>query len=234
MFKKIVAASIAAVVFAGAAQAVPLSGVFDVVAINVTNASRAQSQATFGNYVDAINGVDTSPNTTSTFETHIFNYDGILDFDTRGEPFSPLTTISQFLSTGTGTLIGMDNTFGSLRNSQGNIDDATATTTFYFFSLKTATPYDLTITHDDGVAVFNNGDLLGGLVGPNAVQPEPTLVNGSVAGDLSFLYVSTNSDPSVFIVDAAEVAPVPLPAGAVLLLGALGGLAVVRHRKRPA
>jgi hypothetical protein len=89
---------------------------------------------------------------------------------------------------------------------------------------------DLTITHDDGVAVFDDGVEIGFSRGPTAEKT--TVVNGFDGGALQFIYVATNGNPSVFEVNQI-MNPVPLPAGLPMLLGALGLLGW-RARRRTA
>lgn len=48
----------------------------------------------------------------------------------------------------------------------------------------------------------------------------------------SSLRIAVDGNASAFRVTAIEVAAVPLPAGGLLLVGALGGLAVLRRRRR--
>ena len=229
MIKQLLAASVAAVTIAGAAGAATLSGTFTVEAVNATGMSGTASQATLANFNAAWAGTDLSPGTPSAFVTSTFTYTGALDFDTRGQGLSG-TTISQFLDTGTGSSNEVAS-FGGLLNSSGSIGSSTATTTFYKFTAVNPQSLDFSIVHDDGVAVFDDNVLLGASVGPNSVLPNPTLIDGFDGGTLSFLYVSTNSDPSVFIVDATT--PVPLPAAGFMLLAGLGGLAALRRKKAP-
>jgi hypothetical protein len=96
------------------------------------------------------------------------------------------------------------------------------------FSLLDATPADFTIVHDDGVAVFDDAAEIGFNRGPTGETT--TFVEGFNGCTLEFLYVATNGNPSILEVDAS---PVPLPATAPLLAGALGlaGWAVRRRRK---
>jgi hypothetical protein len=57
----------------------------------------------------------------------------------------------------------------------------------------------------------------------------------AVAGEYTLTFdASTRSDSFGGFIDAIDVAPVPVPAAGLLLLGALGGLAAMRRRKTAA
>ncbi len=221
MFKKFLATGLAIVAMVGAVNATTLSGVFTGIAINATNLTAAQSQATAANFNAA--GAMAGSNQMN------FTYTGALNFGTFDGTDS--TTIGDFLASGGGSLsglsIGAAGVLG-LQNSMPDIGAGTATSTFYLFQMMLPDAITrLSITHDDGVNVFDDFSFIGGFNGPNGVRT--TDVMGFDGGNLSFIYVSTNGDPSVF-----RVAAVPLPAGVILLMGGLGGLAALRRRQRAA
>ena len=222
-------AAIATLSMTATVQAATLSGLFDVTAVNVTNLDSTESQATVANFDAAL--LDTLGGDNSVSVVDSFTYDGDLDFRV-GSPQTADFSISQFLDTGTGTVDGLESSFGDMQLSFPNIGDGTATTTFFFFTLTQdlgAGTFD--ITHDDGVVAFDDGELLGGNVGPTGERN--TIIGGFDGGTASFLYVATNGNPSIFEVDTdAELSPVPLPAAGWMLLAGVGGLAAASKRRK--
>jgi hypothetical protein len=214
-----------------AANAAFLSGDFSVRAINVTNLNSSQSQATESNFDAAELGVTNSPgalgNGNETFEADDFTYSGSLDFRVPG-PQGANQTIVDWLNTGNGSVTGLDGGFGGLQLSTADINNGTATSTFFLFKLDTPLgPTNFSVTHDDGVALFDDGSFIGGDPGPTSETT--TVVPGFDGGDFSLIYVASNGNPSILEVD------VPLPATMPMLLGALGALGVAgaaaRRRK---
>jgi hypothetical protein len=233
-FKSILAAaSTALLVTSGSAMAAAVgtfSGVFNVTAVNVTNLNSAESEARQSNFDLALAGNLGGADSDSVSST--FTYDGVLDFETRS---GSSTTIAQFLDSGDGTLTGFDRLgFGALTNSKGSISSTpgTATTTFYLFeALAPGYSADvINIGHDDGVRVFADGVDIGGLFGPNSLRQTNVDFTG---GKLAFLYVSTNSDPSIFKVDS-DVSIVPLPAAGWMLLAGVAALGAAKRRRKAA
>ena len=104
------------------------------------------------------------------------------------------------------------------------------TTTFFEIlgSFATDALVGSTITHDDGITLIADNGQTGGVSAP----PTSSITTAftAEAGDFTLLYASANGNPSILRVDA-NLAPVPLPAGGLLLLGAIGGLAALRRRK---
>lgn len=221
MFKILGAALVAAVTFGAAASAATLNGTFNVTAVNVSGVNSAQSEASLANFNAALAG---SLGTLNGFDD--FVYTGDLFFGTSNSNNS--TTIAQWLATGTsGGVSGLDG-IGGLTQSTPNINNGSATTTFFLFTLNTAFPgADFNVRHDDGFAVYSGTTRIGGVLGPTQVLN--STVTGFGGGPLSFLYVATNGDPSIFEVSAVNV--VPVPAALPLLLAGLGGLALLRRRK---
>jgi hypothetical protein len=214
----------------GAAQAATVNGFFYVTAINALNQNASQSEATDANAQAAFNNAYAG---VSGFAYANFEYDGMLDFGTDN---GTNTTIAEWLASGVnGSVTNLDPTFGALQLSKGDVDQGTATTTFFVFTQSIETgPTDFTVTHDDGFALYQITDVakeIGGSLGPNTVMTTP--VPGFTGGFLAVLYVATNADPSILKVDI-DVAPVPLPAGFPLLAAGLAGLAVLGMRRRKA
>jgi hypothetical protein len=212
----------------GAAQAATMNGTFTVTAVNVKNVNAAQSNSTKAAFQAALAMAGAMSN--------VFTYKGDLKFSTsNNNPAgnSP-TTILQWLQTGGGTLSGLDPIFGGLQQSKGNIfaTPGTATTTFYLFErLASLGKGEFKVTHDDGIQIYDDGVSIGGFFNPTSKRD--TTVKGFDGGKFSILYVATNSDPSILHVDA-NVAPVPLPAALPLLAAGLGGLALLRRRRKAA
>ncbi len=200
------------------AAAATLTGTFAVQVVNKTNLNSTQSQATRANFDAFYNAA------TDNVTRDDFTYTGDLFFGTTGPN---TTTISQFLATGSNPGTNDINaTVGGLQLSKGSIGNGTATTTFFLFTLANLGAGDFTIRHDDGIAVFDDGVRIGGNNGPTSVKT--TVVKGFTGGKFELLYVATNSNPSILEVNFA---PIPLPAGGLLLLTALGGIAALRRRK---
>ena len=225
MLKPILVAAIATAAMATSAAAATLNGDFTVTAINVTNLDSAESQATMTNFDLAMLGDLGGEDNGSSVST--FSYSGDLNFSTTDSTDS--TTIADWLATGTnGTVTDLDGTFGDLQLSKPNIGNGTATTTFFLFETILNLAGDFVVKHDDGMAIFDDGDRIGGRVGPNAVKT--TDVFGFDGGEFGLLYVATNGDPSILNVNG-DLAPIPLPATLPLLLAGMGGLAIMRRKR---
>ncbi len=222
--KKSILAAAALVIsgLVGSAHAATITGTFNVQAVNITNRTSAQSQATLANFNTAL----------LTGVSDIFTYVGTLKFSTK---VGNSTTVASWLATGVanspgGSVSGLDPILAGKQLSKGNINNGTATTTFFMFTAKSYVgAADFKVEHDDGIALYDDNTRIGGFLGPNSVRT--TNVPGFNGGKFSLLYVATNSDPSILKVDMTP-APVPLPAAFPLLAAGLGGLALVRRRRK--
>lgn len=233
MRTKLVMASVALGLFASAANAATwLSGDFNVQAVNVTNLFGYQSKATMANFDAAWDkangGTSTFGDANSVAVSDTFEYNG--DFDFRvGAPQKATYSVADWLALGTGTVTGLDTSLGNEQLSFPLISNGTATTTFFLFTSKNNfAAADFTITHDDGVALFDDGVKLGGVDGPTSVRT--TVINGFDGGTLSFLYAATNGNPSILEIDMTPTA-VPLPAAAWMFGAALVGFVGMSRRK---
>jgi hypothetical protein len=209
-------------VLAGAmtASAATLSGTFNVVAVNKANLNSAQSQASRDDFLAAQSGDPT------LYNVDDFSYTGALNFGTSDG--TDATTILDWLNTGGGVISGLDAGFGALQLSKPNISNGTATSTFFQFVMEIDNPVtEFAVRHDDGIGIYDDGGFLGGFQNPTSVKN--TSVFGFDGGEFQLIYVATNGDPSIL-----EVSAVPLPAGGLLLLTALGGVAALRRKRKAA
>ncbi|MEO1656833.1 MAG: hypothetical protein AAFR65_03860 [Pseudomonadota bacterium] len=218
MIKSIATAVAAALMITVPAHAAVFT--FDVTVVNVTNLSSSESQAEMADYNAAF--LDASA------QSDTFVYQGELDF--RTSDGTDATTIGDWLATGGGTVTGLDGTVADLQLSKPNINNGTATTTFFFFELQgTAAAGDVAVTHDDGFAIFEDDAFLGGVLGP--VSETFTLVQNYNGGEFDLLYVATNGDPSILEVD---LSPVPVPAALPLFVGGMSLFGIASRRRRKA
>ena len=209
--KRLAAVVALATAFAAtSAAAVPLSGLFNV---NVNN---------FNAGGDGSNARAVGSNLWGEVDD-FFRYDGALDFRVPNPDDTDTETIADFLATGGGTVIGLDPNVA---------DDTLSTPTFQtttIFSFKIAIPWDvmLTVTHDDGIRVLDDGVIVADSVNPTVEKVTgPFLMT---KGEARFIYVAANGNPSIFEVD---VSPVPLPVPAALLLAGIGAMGATRLRKK--
>lgn len=251
MKKPFITSVIASVLMASAASAATISGSWNVTAVNVMNADKESSKATYANlsaaYAAAVGGDD-------DYAYDTFDYTGDLSFGTFDG--SDQTTIEMWLDTGVnGSVTGLDDDFGDLQLSKPNIKKGTATTTFfYFFDIgegkggpiiddeflqlaKTAEPSETDLpaceaseggSYAASTLRITHDDGVyvcgaGGFAGPNGKRITNVEYGG---GFFDMIYVATNGDPSILNVEA-----VPLPAGMPLLLAGLGGFAFMRRRQ---
>jgi hypothetical protein len=149
---------------------------------------------------------------------------------------------SGFLGTGSGTATGF--TFASGITPASQITQGPTGTTGinseWLFTFSITTPSIVSITHDDGIALFNPANtLLQPLTcqsGPcdAADQAKPTTSDittfaALTTGTYSLWYVSSNGLPEVL---EMSLSPVPLPATAWLFGAGLAGLGLLTRRRR--
>jgi len=218
MKKALSALVVSAALAIAPASAAILSGTFTVEAVNVTNLNSSQSQATMANFNTYYDPMGAT--------SDVFTYTGELDFGTFDG--TDATTIADWLASGSGVVSGLD--IGGLQLSKPNINNGTATTTFFKFTLDGGdlTQGDFTVIHDDGSAIFSDGTREGGLNGPTSQKTTNVAFD---TGEFSLLYVATNGDPSVLNVDYDAV---PVPAALPLFAGGLGLLGLARRRRKQA
>lgn len=222
MKKILMTAALAFGLVGGAASAATVGGNFTMDIVNVEKMDSGDSQAKMSNYNTAWSG-GFGPALTSTG-----SYNGLLDFRV-GAPQTATYSVREFIKTGSYTSFSGVTATLDAQLSYPNINDGSATTTFFLFTLANFGAGDFTVTHDDGFAIFDDGVRIGGRLGP--VGETTTMVSGFNGGELSLLYVATNGNPSIFEV---SFAPVPVPASLPLLLGALGGAGFLARRRKKA
>jgi hypothetical protein len=220
----VVAVAAATTATTASAARFAISGAFNVTAVNVTNLFSSEAQATRANFDAALAGTlgASGTNAASVYASDTFTYTGELDFFTDN---GSATKIVDWLdSADTGSYSGLDSTFGGLTQSKGNIDNGSATATFYLFEATLDALSDIIVTHDDGFAIFDDGVEISFNRGPTS---EDTTPGGNFdGGKFEFLYVAVNNDPSKL-----KATAVPLPAAAWLLLAASGGLIAAKRRR---
>ncbi len=201
------AIALAAIAIGGAASAATLNGTFNIDIYNFNaGGSSAAAAATPANVT--ANG----PAIASVV------YTGDLSFSTAGGG----STIQDFLVSGGGTILGPDLSGYSL--STGGF----GTTTLFDITFATAAGISGTISHDDGISLFNNGSLVADSSNPT-VQIDTDYALS--AGTVRLIYSAANGDPEILNVDVNEV---PLPAAGWLLFAGLGGIAAMKRRSKAA
>ncbi|WP_262386424.1 hypothetical protein ROLI_005450 [Roseobacter fucihabitans] len=160
------------------------------------------------------------------------SFTGILDFDTQDS--ADTSTIDDWLTSKGGTYTELGAGFDeTLKISFPDIGTNSARTTWFEFIGGSASVFDFTVKHDDGVCFYESGV-------QETCSQTPTQVvttNGFSydGGVFQLLYAATNGDPSVLKVtsnDDVTLEPVPLPASALLLMGGLAGLGMMRRRRK--
>lgn len=223
MNRIMIAAAIASVALSGAASAATLNGTYT---INIRNFADTDSDPTI---VTSTNSAATRTNVDAVGIDATVQYTGDLNFSvTTGQNVS--TYIDDFLTSGGGSysILFGDQTF--LDTTQLSLGDYSVTTFFEILGSFAGDALNGVITHDDGItleAVNQTG-------GVSAPPTSKKITNFTAdAGEFTLLYAAANGNPSILNVQA-DISPVPLPAGAVLLLTGLAGFGVARRRRKAA
>ena len=171
------AIALAAIAIGGAASAATLNGTFNIDIYNYdAGGSSAAAAATAANV--AVHG----PATVSVI------YTGDLNFSTTGGGSS----IQDFLDSGGGTIIGPDLSAYAL--SAGSF----GTTTLFDITFNAAAGISGTISHDDGISLYNNGFVVADSSNPTVeIDTDYSLSAGSVR----LIYSAANGDPEILNVE---------------------------------
>ncbi|MBW4708502.1 VPLPA-CTERM sorting domain-containing protein [Roseobacter sp. YSTF-M11] len=155
-----------------------------------------------------------------------FMYRGSLDFLVNNNPKDlDLETIGDFLSTGSGIVSGLDADVAAKRLSTPTFD----LTTLFSFTEVYANAFDVIARHDDGISIYDDGARILSFENPTGVRTTGT--GAFDGGAFTLVYAAANGNPSVLNVMGDGVPAVPLPASALLLVGALSGFGAMARRK---
>ena len=202
------------------AAAATLSGTFDVRVVNFNAGGvAADAKADQANF-------DARWAAASAGQKDEFAYSGFIDFHVDNFPKDiDAESISEFLATGVGgSVTGLDATVGGLTLSNPTFQ----TTTLFEFTLTSSSQaFTFDVVHDDGITAYDDGIADIAFSNPTGVR---TTSGGSFdGGQFSLVYAAANGNPSKLHV--TNVAPVPLPASSLFLIGGLAAMGAMARRK---
>lgn len=210
------ASAVAVATMAAPVFATTLNGTFTINIRNFTDSDPGPDVTNASSAATAVNVAAVAIDATIT-------YTGDLDFNAGSS-----TNVWDFLTSGGGAIVFTLGDQALLQSTVLSQGDYVTTTFFEIFGNFATDVLSGTINHDDGITLIAANGQTGGVSAP-PTSLIPTAFTAE-AGDFRLLYAAANGNPSILNVDAT-LAPVPLPAGGLLLIGALGGLAALRRRK---
>ncbi|MGC3939491.1 VPLPA-CTERM sorting domain-containing protein [Roseobacter sp. EG26] len=217
------AAALSIATFASGAQAATLSGIFEVKVVNFNaGGTGSGARANIENFNARYAAADETRKDT-------FTYSGSLDFFVPNPTNQDLETISDFLATNAlGNVSGLDAGVGGLRLSNPRFQ----TTTLFSFTEVYENAFETVVTHDDGFSIYDDGAALFSFANPTGIRTTPkTGTETFTGGEFNLIYAAANGNPSRLLVEGDGVPAVPLPASALLLMGAMGGFGALARRK---
>jgi len=181
-----------------------------------------------------------APNAGATFTTQIINSttftpsggSGVYNFFTAST-----NSIAGFLGTSLATAIGAAGNYANGATSSTPVTSASAGNTEWRFTFSVSSPQLLSVTHDDGVALFGAS----GVIKPDNETTNaaaiPQAVDGAtlytlLAGNYTLYYVSSNDLPEVL--QTTLTPTIPLPATLPLFATGLGALGLLGWRRKKA
>ncbi len=237
-----IAAAVALASTCSFAQAATFSGNFDVRVVNYTFPSQQSSSVALANQAN----FDARYNAgTDGVDRDAFTYSGDLDFfiDNLAPKNGDAETIADFFlgnddGLPIGSLSGLDATVGALQLSKPTFQ----TTTLFEFTGTFSNGFEMSITHDDGFTIYDDGVELISYANPTGIRTTPS--TGTVTftgGEFKIVYAAANGNPSQLMIEGTPLTnnneeepptPVALPASSLLLLGGLGVLGAAGMRRK--